>query len=255
VHWRALKQAEDTQRRELGLPRARVRAVRRIVEGGALEIQAYDRLFFPGLAEEWSGTRPLIGSMTLQMSTDGDESVVSWIDAGTPPIYFGFGSMPVDSPTDAAGMIIDACAELGERALICSGVWNLADFAPAGHVKVVRTVNHASVFPRCRAVVHHGGAGTTAAGVRAGVPNLVLWVGADQPFWGNQVKRLGIGGSLRFSRVTKASLLTELRSVLTPQCATRAREVAAELTEPATSIATAADLLEQAVRSARCATR
>ncbi|MCV7282688.1 glycosyltransferase [Mycolicibacterium flavescens] len=251
VHWRALKEAEDAQRRELGLPKARVRAVRRIVEGGALEIQAYDPLFFPGLSEEWAGRRPLIGSMTLGLATADDDEVTSWLAAGSPPIYFGFGSMPVESPGAAVQMIIDVCARLGERALISSGVWDLSgvDFTGADHVKVVRTVNHAAVFPRCRAVVHHGGAGTTAASVRAGVPTLVIWVGADQPFWGKQVQRLGIGDCLRFSRLTSDALAAGLRTVLSPQCAEHARAVSAQLTDPAQSVATAADLLEEAVRS------
>jgi UDP:flavonoid glycosyltransferase YjiC (YdhE family) len=248
VHWRALKEAEDAQRRELGMPRATVRAVRRIVEGGALEIQAYDELFFPGLAQEWGGSRPLVGSMTLELGTDTDDEVRSWIAAGKPPIYFGFGSMPVQSPGDAVAMITEVCAELGERALICSGVWDLDDTPLADHVKLVGSVNHATVFPLCCAVVHHGGAGTTAAGIRAGVPSLVLWVGADQPFWAKQVERLKVGIYQRFSRMTADSLRVALRSVLAPQYVTRAREVATQLTKPAVSVSTAADLLEQAVR-------
>lgn len=248
VHWRALKEAEDAQRRELGLPKATVRAVRRIVEGGALEIQAYDEVFFPGLVKEWGPARPLVGTMTLEMGTDTDNDVASWVAAGKPPIYFGFGSMPVQSPAAALAMITEVCAELGERALICTGVWELDETPPAEHVKLVRTVNHAAVFPVCRAVVHHGGAGTTAAGVRAGVPTLVLWVGADQPFWGTQIERLKVGKSLRFSRVTRDSLRVALRSVLAPQYAGRARDVAAQLTKPAASVSAAADLLEDAVR-------
>jgi UDP:flavonoid glycosyltransferase YjiC (YdhE family) len=225
-----------------------VRAVRRIVEGGALEIQAYDEVFFPGLVTEWGPARPLVGTMTLELGTDTDDDVASWIAAGKPPIYFGFGSMPVQSPAAALAMISEVCAELGERALICTGVWELGEPPRAEHVKLVRAVNHAAVFPVCRAVVHHGGAGTTAAGVRAGVPTLVLWVGADQPFWGTQIERLKVGKSLRFSRVTRDSLLVALRSVLAPQYAVRARDVAAQLTKPAASVSAAADLLEDAVR-------
>jgi UDP:flavonoid glycosyltransferase YjiC (YdhE family) len=251
VHWRTLKEAEDAQRRELGLPPARFRAVRRIVEGGTLEIQAYDEVFYPALAAEWHGKRPLVGAMTLEMGTDSDDEVASWIAAGKPPVYFGFGSMAVQSPADAVAMIAEVCAELGERALICSGVWNLNDTPHADHVKLVRKVNHAAVFPVCSAVVHHGGAGTTAAGVRAGVPTLILWVGADQPLWGTQIERLKVGKSLRFSRITRDSLLVALRSVLAPQYVTRAREVAIEMTKPAASVSRAADLLEDAARKRR----
>lgn len=250
VHWRALKQAEDAQRRELGLPKATVRAVRRIVEGGALEIQAYDELFFPGLAEEWGGSRPFVGAMTMELGTDADDEVSSWIAAGKPPIYFGFGSMPVQSPADAVATITSVCADLGERALICSGAWDLDDIAAAEHVMIRRAVNHAQVFPLCRAVVHHGGAGTTAAGIRAGVPSLILWVGADQPFWAKQVERLKVGAYGRFSKMTTDSLRTALQSVLTQECVSRARQVATQLTKPAVSASTTADLLEDAVRKA-----
>jgi UDP:flavonoid glycosyltransferase YjiC (YdhE family) len=251
LHWQTLKDAEDEQRRALGLPKATVRSVRRIVEGGALEIQAYDKVFFPGLAAEWAGKRPLVGSITMALATANDAEVAAWCAAGTPPIYFGFGSMPVESPADAIAMIQAVCAELGERALISSGVWNLDDIPPADHVKLVGAVNHSAVFPRCRAVGHPGGAGTPAAGLRAGVPTLVLWVGADQPIWANQVKKLKVGTSQRFSRTTKDSLARHLRSILVPQYAGRAREVAAAMTAPAVSVSTAADLLEDAARKGR----
>ena len=245
LHWRMMKAAEDEQRRELGLPKATVRCAKRIVDGGALELQAYDELFFPGLFQEWGGKRPFVGALTMQLETSTDDDVSAWIADGTPPIYFGFGSMPVQSPADAVVMISEVCAELGERALISSGVWDLDDTAYGDHVRLVGAVNHAAVFPLCRAVVHHGGAGTTAAGMRAGVPTLILWVGADQPIWATQVKRLKVGTSRRFSTTKQDALQAALRTVLAPQYAVRAREVADQMTTPATSVSTAADLLEE----------
>ncbi|MGK2853759.1 MAG: glycosyltransferase, partial [Microbacteriaceae bacterium] len=107
--------------------------------------------------------------------------------------------------------------------------------------------NHAVVFPTCRAVVHHGGAGTTAAGARAGVPTLVLWVSADQPVWARQVKKLKIGTSQRFTRVDRKSLTEALRTVLDPAVANRARDFADRLASPEQSVRTAADLIEQKV--------
>jgi UDP:flavonoid glycosyltransferase YjiC (YdhE family) len=251
VYWRVLKSAEDTQRRELGLPIATVRSTRRIVESGAREIQAYDELLFPGLAEEWGGSRPFVGAITLELRTDADDEVAAWIAAGKPPIYFGFGSMPVESPADAIAMITAVCAKLGERALISAAAWDLGGTSSGEDVKVVGAVNHSAVFPLCRAIVHHGGAGTTAAGMRAGVPTLILWVGADQPIWAAAVKRLKVGTSRRFSRTTADSLLSDLQGVLAPQYATRASEIAPEMTKPAISVSTAADLLEDAARNGR----
>jgi len=249
-HWRMLKEAEDIQRRTLGLPPATVRAVRRIEDRGALEIQAYDEVLFPGLAAEYGDAKPLVGSMSMELQTDTDADVMAWIANGKPPIYFGFGSMPVESPAEAVAMIDAVCAELGERALISSGVWDLPDTTTLGdHVKLVGAVNHAAVFPLCRALVHHGGAGTTAAGLRAGVPTVVLWVSADQPVWAGQVKKLRLGASRRFSQTTPASLKSALRTALQPECAERVRAAAARMTKPADSVARTADLLEKAAQA------
>jgi UDP:flavonoid glycosyltransferase YjiC (YdhE family) len=255
VHWRMTKEAEDAQRRELGLPKTTGSSTRRITERGSLEIQAYDELYFPGLAAEWAkwdGRRPFVGALTMDLPTDADDDVASWIAAGKPPIYFGFGSMPVQSLADTVAMISTACMQLGERALICTGANALTHVPDFDQVKVVGAVNHTAIFPMCRAVVHHGGAGTTAAGMRAGIPTLILWVTADQPIWAAQVKRLKVGSARRFSTITQESLVAELRRILTPHYVTRACEVAAQMSKPAGSVTTAADLLEQAARGRRC---
>ena len=247
-YWRVIKDAEDAQRRELGLPAATTGSVGRIVGSGALEIQAYDEVFFPGLAAQWEHRRPLVGFITLQLGTAADADVAAWIAADRKPIYFGFGSMPVQAPAETVAMIADVCADLGERALVCAGAWNLDGVAVPDHVKIVDAVSHAAVFPECRAVVHHGGAGTTAAGLRAGVPTSILWIGADQPCWAAGVRRLGVGDSQRFARMTHQSLRATLRSVLTPGYSNRARDVATRLVAPDRSVSTTADLLEEAVR-------
>src|SRR6185312_11976190 len=137
---------ERTQRRELGLPKAKSPAALRIAESGALEVQGYDEACFPGLATEWAnwnGHRPFVGSLTMELTTGTDDEVASWLAAGTPPICFGFGSMPVESPAEAIEMIGSACAELGERALICAGWSDFSDVPHGDHVKVVGGVNYA----------------------------------------------------------------------------------------------------------------
>jgi UDP:flavonoid glycosyltransferase YjiC (YdhE family) len=254
AHWRMTKRAEDNQRRRLGLPDATGPSTRRIMERGSLEIQAYDELFFPGLAAEWTqwnGQRPFVGALTMKLPTDADDDISSWCAAGSPPIYFGFGSMPVRSFGATVEMISASCAELGERALIYAGANDVDGNRDSVHIKIAGAMNHASIFPACRAVVHHGGAGTTAAGMRAGIPTLILWVTADQPIWAAQVKRLRVGSARRFSGATIESLVAELRRILTPQYITRAREVAAQMTEPAESVTATADLLEETASQRR----
>ena len=146
-------------------------------------------------------------------------------------------------------MISAACAQLGERALICAGWSDFSDVPHADHVKVVGGVNYAAVFPACRAVVHHGGSGTTAASLRAGVPTLILSMDVNQTLWGARVKRLKVGTTRRFSSTTRESLVKDLRRILAPEYAIRARELATRMTPPAESVAKAADLVETFARS------
>ncbi|OSC23996.1 glycosyltransferase [Mycobacterium vulneris] len=245
------RDAEDAQRRALGLPET-------TGSFESLEIHAYDELCFPEMATELAkqgGRSPFIGALTLESPTDAYDEVLSWIAAGTPPIYFGFGSMSIESPAHTIAAISAACAHLGERALVCAGWSDFSDVPHFEHVKVVDAVNFTTIFPTCRAVVHHGGSATTAAGLRAGVPTLILWFSVqDQPMWAAAVERLEVGAGRAFSESTAASLVTDLRSILTPQCMSRAREVAAQMTTPAQSVASAADLLEEAVRLGRSST-
>jgi UDP:flavonoid glycosyltransferase YjiC (YdhE family) len=252
--WRGTKKDEDAQRRELGLPKAKGPAPRRIAERGSLEIQAYEEVCFPGLAAEWAkwdGERPFVGTLAMESPTDADEEALSWIAAGTPPIFFGFGSIPVESPADTIAMIAAACAQLGARALVGAGGTDFSNVPHFDHVKAVGQVNYASIFPACRAVVHHGGAGTLAAGLRAGVPQLILWTLPDQPFFAAQLKRLKVGAGRRFSTTTQKSLVADLSRVLAPQYVARAREIANHITEPAKSAVAAADVVENFARLKR----
>ncbi|WP_099246593.1 glycosyltransferase [Mycobacterium sp. shizuoka-1] len=252
--WRGVKKVVAAQRRELGLPPATGPVPARIAERQLLEIQAYDEVLFPGLAAEWApwdGQRPFVGTLTLELATEADEDVMSWIASGTPPICFGFGSIPVESPAEMVAMIAGACAQVGERALLCAGWTDFSNVPQFDHVKVVGAVNYATVFPACRAVVHHGGAGTTAAGLRAGVPTLVLWMADVQVIWGAAVKGLKVGTSRRFAATTEKTLTADLRTILAPGYRSRARELAARMTSPADSVRHAADLLEDFARRRR----
>ena len=255
VVWRGVRAVENAQRRDLGLAPASGPAPDRIAARGSLEIQAYDHLCFPGLAREWAAHpgvhRPFVGTLTLGSATDADADVMAWIGAGTPPICFGFGSIPVASPADMLEMIAAATRRLGQRALVCAGWTDFSSGAHHEHVKVVEAVNYAQIFPVCRAVVHHGGAGTTAASLRAGVPTLILWMADVQVMWGAAIKGLQVGATRRFSATTEDTLVEDLARILRPEYAIRARAVAAEMTDATDSVVTAADLAEEYARASR----
>jgi UDP:flavonoid glycosyltransferase YjiC (YdhE family) len=237
----AMEQAEAAHRRALGLADSAGHSSR------PLEIQAYDEFCFPAEPADENGCRPFVGTLTLELPTDVDDEVLSWIAAGTPPIYFGFGSgVWLQHPAHTLTLISVACARLGERALVCAGASDFGNVPLSDQVKVVGAMNHAAIFPACRAVVHQGGAGTTAAGMRAGVPTLILWHPTnDQQIWADAVTRLKVGSGRAFSASNLGSLVADLQAILDPQCIARAREVAARVTAPTESAAGAADLLER----------
>lgn len=117
----------------------------------------------------------------------------AFLDAGEPPIYIGFGSMAGRNPERLARVAIAALLSTNHRGILATGWGGLqADTLPESIFKLDRA-SHAWLFPRVSAVIHHGGAGTTAAGLRAGRPTLICPFLGDQPFWGRRVHTLGVG--------------------------------------------------------------
>ena len=238
------KMSEEPLRRALGMPEAVV------PPPATLEIQAYDERCLPGTPADWAEPgKPFVGALTLESPTDVDDEVLAWIAQGTPPIYFGMGSTPISPPAEIVGRIIAACAELNERLLICAGPNDLSGFDHHDHVKIVGAIGHAAVLPKCRAAVHHGGAGTTAAAMRAGVPSLILWLWLDQPMWAAGIQQLGSGLGQRFAEVTQQSLTAGLTSILTQECLWQARNIAVQMITPQESASVAADFVESAAHA------
>ncbi|HET8681369.1 MAG TPA: glycosyltransferase [Micromonosporaceae bacterium] len=163
----------------------------------------------------------------------------AFLDAGTPPVYVGFGSMR--APKDVARVAIDAIRAQGCRALVSRGWAGLAPVDDRDDCFVVGEVNQQALFRRVAAVVHHGGAGTTMTATRAGAPQVVVPQMADQPYWAGRVAGLGIGAAHDGPTPTTGALSTALKTALAP--ATRARAVAVAGTVRADGATVAAKLL------------
>jgi sterol 3beta-glucosyltransferase len=119
--------------------------------------------------------------------------LVGFLEAGTPPVYVGFGSMSGTKAQEHANIVLEALAQTGQRGLLASGWGGLKATDLPGNIFMLEQAPHEWLFPQVSAVVHHGGAGTTAAGLRAGKPTVIVPLIADQPFWGNVIYRLGVG--------------------------------------------------------------
>jgi sterol 3beta-glucosyltransferase len=119
----------------------------------------------------------------------------AFLAAGPRPVYIGFGSMGSRDPEATADLVLGALNRSGQRAVLLSGWGGLARGDLPEHVYMSGPAPHTSLLPLMATTVHHGGAGTTAAALRAGVPSLVVPFFGDQPYWGGRVQALGVGPS------------------------------------------------------------
>ncbi|MER6996049.1 glycosyltransferase [Streptomyces sp. NPDC000410] len=162
--------------------------------------------------------------------------LVAFLDAGTPPVYVGFGSMP-SAPEDFARVAIEAIRAQGRRALVSRGWAELALVDDQDDCFAVGEVNQQALFHRMAAVVHHGSAGTTTTATLAGAPHVVVPQGADQPYWAGRVADLGIGTAHDASAPTTESLSAALRTALAPETRARATAVAGTIRTDGATVA------------------
>ena len=118
--------------------------------------------------------------------------LTSFLDAGKPPICVTFGSMVNRDAKRINNIVGEALMKTNNRGIILSG-WSEVDEAADNNMLYLNAVPHNWLLPRCKMIIHHGGAGTTSAGLRAGIPNVVVPFTADQPFWGRRVYAIGVG--------------------------------------------------------------
>jgi UDP:flavonoid glycosyltransferase YjiC (YdhE family) len=157
-------------------------------------LSAYSPSIIPHPAD-WPESVHVTGYFFLDTQADWQPSseLEAFLEAGDPPVYIGFGSMAGRNPEELARLIMEALAKSGQRGLLLTGWGGLRTELVPDNVLVVDSAPHSWLFPRMAAVVHHGGAGTTAEGLRAGVPTVIVPFVLDQPFWGARIKALGLG--------------------------------------------------------------
>ena len=178
----------------------------------------------------WDGSADLdvvhTGAWVLPDERPLPAGLVAFLDAGTPPVYVGFGSMR-GVPEDIARVSIEAIRAQGRRVLVGHGWADLARVDDRDDCFVIGEVNQQALFGRVAAVVHHGGAGTTTTAARAGAPQVVVpQAGGDQPYWAGRVAELRIGAAHDGPAPTTGSLSSALRTALAPETRARATAVA-----------------------------
>ncbi|KAH6869070.1 hypothetical protein B0T10DRAFT_595972 [Thelonectria olida] len=153
----------------------------------------------------------------------------AFLQAGPPPVYIGFGSIVIDDPHHMSELILEAVRITGTRALISRG-WSKLDGPESRHVMFLGDCPHEWLFQHVAAVVHHGGAGTTACGLLNGRPTTIVPFFGDQPFWGNMVAAAGAGPApIPQKSLSVDNLVEAIRFCMTREAAQAAEKIAAKM--------------------------
>ena len=227
AYWLGQRRLFNATRRAVGLPDWKRRP--RVEEGAFIHMYSKHVLPIPDDVprSHWQGgyatlapeLRERLGEATL---THGLEEGLA---SGPPTVFFGFGSLPVLDPASVLTDVIQLCETKSIRALVGAGWTDYARGAVPETVFVAPAFDHDRVLPRCCAAVHHGGAGTTAAALRAGLPSLVCSLFSDQPLWGHRITQLGAGTTFPFQKLAQGPLSAALDVLLRPEVVKRARQI------------------------------
>ncbi|KAL3358996.1 hypothetical protein AABB24_015860 [Solanum stoloniferum] len=180
--------------------------------------------------KDWGPKVDVVGFCFLDLASgyEPPESLVNWLKDGQKPIYIGFGSLPVQEPEKMTQIIVEALERTGQRGIINKGWGGLGNLAePKDFVYLLDNCPHDWLFLQCSAVVHHGGAGTTAAGLKAACPTTIVPFFGDQPFWGERVHARGVGPPpIPIDEFSLPKLVEAIEFMLDPKVKERAVELA-----------------------------
>ena len=184
--------------------------------------------------KDWGHHISISGFYFLNLASNytPDPELQAFLDAGPPPVYIGFGSIVLDDPNGMTKLLFDAVRESGQRALVSKGWGGMGADAlgKPDNVYMLGNVPHDWLFKHVSCVVHHGGAGTTAAGITAGRPTVVVPFFGDQPFWGSMVARAGAGPDpIPHKQLTAEKLAQAIQFSLKPESQDRAKDLAGKI--------------------------
>lgn len=215
--WRTFKRPINAAREAMGMP------ARRSLWRDVPMLYGISPSLLPEPAD-WPADHHVCGQWRApELGWQPDAALKAFLEAGPAPVYVGFGSMTGFDREQVLPALLKALAP--RRVLLSPGWAGLPDIPLPPSVFVVGSVPHEALFPRCAFVIHHGGSGTTHSACRAGVPSLVMPLAADQFFWAQRLRDLGVApGALSAKRLDAVSLARAIGFVELAQ--TRERAVA-----------------------------
>lgn len=193
VIWLWYRPFVNAFRRQLALPPFTFARFHRTLRSTPM-LSAYSPSIIPHPVD-WPGSVHVTGAFFLDAETNWQPpaELQTFLAAGDPPVYIGFGSMAGRNPQETAALVVAALAQSRRRGLLLTGWGGMRASSLPDTVFVLDSAPHHWLFPRMAAVVHHGGAGTTMEGLRAGIPTVVVPFAFDQYFWGARIHALALG--------------------------------------------------------------
>ncbi|KAL8731658.1 MAG: hypothetical protein Q9181_004234 [Wetmoreana brouardii] len=197
----------------------------------------YTYLWSPGLVpkpSDWGPEIDIAGFVFLDLASSfkPPDALSEFLEAGETPVYIGFGSIVVDDPDKFTTMIFEAVKIAGVRALVSKGWGGLGDEGNTpDNIFMLDNTPHDWLFPRVSAVVHHGGAGTTAIGLKCGKPTMIVPFFGDQPFWGAMVAKACAGAKdpIPYKHLSAERLAEGIKQCLSPEAKTNAEKIARDI--------------------------
>jgi sterol 3beta-glucosyltransferase len=247
--WQGFRAGDNLARQQvLGLPAAPFRApYDSAPTKGLPTLYGFSPSVIP-VPADWGADVHVTGYWFLDEKENWNppEELVRFLQDGPAPLYIGFGSMSNRKPEDTADLVLQALSNTGQRAILLSGWGGLRKTDLPDSVFMIDSIPHAWLFPRVAAVVHHGGAGTTAAGLRAGVPSVIIPFFGDQPFWGQRVYELGVGPKpIPRQRLTVDNLAESIRRAITDDQMRGKAAALGERIQAENGVARAVTIIEQ----------
>lgn len=219
----------------------------RMANGRPLTVlHAHSRFVWPR-PDDWPDTAHVTGYWFLDhpQAWQPPAELLAFLEIGEPPVYVGFGSMAGRNPKRMANLVVEALQKAKVRGIIATGWGGLDASNLPDTIFKIDHVPHDWLFPRVSAVVHHGGAGTTAAGLRAGRPTIICPYLVDQPYWGERVYALGVGCKpIPQKKITDVNLAGAIREVLTNQAIRQNAEILGRSIRQEDGIANAIAIIE-----------
>lgn len=192
----------------------------------------YTYLWSPGLVpkpQDWGPEIDIAGFVFLDLASSFEppEDLERFLGSGEPPIYIGFGSIVVDDPGKFTSLVFDAVSRAGVRAVVSRGWGGFGtNIDVPSNVFMLDNVPHDFLFKRTKAVVHHGGAGTTAIGLKLAKPTVIVPFFGDQPFWGSMVAASGAGRCLPYKHLTAQELAEGIKYCLSVEAQASVQKIA-----------------------------